>query len=272
MDIAMIESKAKTMRKAAIESIGCAGSGHPGGALSAADIVATLYFYKMNVDPARPDWPDRDRFVLSKGHACPILYAALAEKGYFPKNELQCLRKIDSFLQGHPDMKHTPGIDMSTGSLGQGLSAAVGMAYAARLDKKTYQVYCLIGCGESQEGQIWEAALSAAHYKLDNLVAIIDNNHLQIDGSNDSVMSNGDIAGKFIANGWNTLAIDGHDIAQIAAALDMASALKDKPTAIIAETVKGKGVSFMENKADWHGKAPCREEVDAALCDLGGDR
>ena len=272
MDIGMIEAKAKAMRKAAIESIGCAGSGHPVGALSAADIVATLYFYKMNVDPARPDWPDRDRFVLSKGHACPILYAALAEKGYFPTAELQCLRKIDSFLQGHPDMKHTPGIDMSTGSLGQGLSAAIGMAYAARLDKKDYRVYCLIGCGESQEGQIWEAALSAAHYKLDNLTAIIDNNHLQIDGSNDSVMSNGDIAGKFIANGWNTLAIDGHDIAQIAAALDMASALKGKPTAIIAETVKGKGVSFMENKADWHGKAPCREEVDAALCDLGGDR
>lgn len=268
----MIEAKATAMRKAAIESIGCAGSGHPGGALSAADIVATLYFYKMNVDPARPDWPDRDRFVLSKGHACPILYAALAEKGYFPAAELQCLRKIDSFLQGHPDMKHTPGIDMSTGSLGQGLSAAIGMAYAAGLDKKNYRVYCLIGCGESQEGQIWEAALSAAHYKLDNLTAIIDNNHLQIDGSNDSVMSNGDIAGKFAANGWHVLSIDGHDISQIAAALDLASTLKNKPTAIIAETVKGKGVSFMENQVDWHGKAPCREEVATAMCDLGGDR
>lgn len=260
------------MRQAAVEAIGAAGSGHPGGALSAADIVATLYFHTMKVDPQNPNCPDRDRFVLSKGHACPILYAALAEKGYFPKSELKNLRKIDSFLQGHPDMKHTPGIDMSTGSLGQGLSAAVGMAYAARLDKKNYRVYCLIGCGESQEGQIWEAALSAAHYKLDNLVAIIDNNHLQIDGSNDSVMSNGDIAGKFTANGWHVLAIDGHDVRQIAAALDLAAALQSKPTAIIAETVKGKGVSFMENKVEWHGKAPCRAEVDQALCDLGGEQ
>ena len=257
------------MRRLALEALCRAGSGHPGGSLSAADIVATLYFYKLRVDPAQPKCPDRNRFVMSKGHACPILYAALAERGYFPREEMFNLRKINSFLQGHPDMKQTPGLDMSTGSLGQGLSAGVGMAYAAKLDKKNYKVYCLLGCGECQEGQVWEAAMSASHFNLDNLVAIVDNNHLQIDGANEKVMSNGDLAGKFRANGWHVLNIDGHDVVQIAAALDEADG-QDKPVAIIAETVKGKGISFMENQVDWHGKAPSEEQLSQCVLELEG--
>lgn len=269
LDSNLVQKKANDMRVDALQALCNAGSGHPGGSLSAAEIVATLYFYKMKVDAANPEWPDRDRFVLSKGHACPILYAALAEKGFFPKADLANLRKIDCHLQGHPDMKKTPGLDMSTGSLGQGLSAAVGMAYAAKLDKKAYFVYALLGCGECQEGQVWEAAMSAAHFKLNNLVAIVDNNHLQIDGTNDCVMCNGDLGKKFAANGWQVLYIDGHDVAQIAKALDEADTY-DKPVAIIAETVKGKGVSFMENQVDWHGKAPSEAELAKAVVELGG--
>jgi transketolase len=266
----LIEEKANSMRILALDAIYNAGTGHPGGSLSAADIVATLYFYKMNVNPEKPDWEDRDRFVLSKGHACPIVYAALAEKGYFDKASMKTLRKVDSFLQGHPDMKKTPGIDMSTGSLGQGFSAAVGMAIAGKMDKKDYKVYCLLGCGESQEGQTWEAAMSAGQFKLDNLIAIIDNNHQQIDGTNEEIMNINDISEKYRANHWNVINIDGHDIDQIARALDMADSLKGKPTVIIAETVKGKGVSFMENRTDWHGKAPNKEELSAAVAELGG--
>ncbi|HWR41915.1 transketolase [Sporomusa sp.] len=269
LDTNLIKEKANNMRMAALEAIHCAGSGHPGGSLSAADIVATLYFYKMRVDVANPRWAERDRFVLSKGHACPILYAALGEKGFFPKADLRNLRKLDCHLQGHPDMKNTPGLDMSTGSLGQGVSAAVGMAYAAKLDKLAYKVYCLLGCGECQEGQVWEAAMSAGHFKLDNLVAIVDNNHLQIDGTNECVMCNGDVGLKFKANGWHVIYVDGHDIEQIAKALDDADH-QGKPVAIIAETVKGKGISFMENQVDWHGKAPSEAELAKALVELGG--
>lgn len=269
VDSKFIKEKANSMRIAALEALCNAGSGHPGGSLSAADIVATLYFYKMRVNASNPTWADRDRFVLSKGHACPILYAALAEKGFFPKEDLKNLRKIDCHLQGHPDMKNTPGLDMSTGSLGQGFSAAVGMAYAAKLDKKDYKVYALLGCGECQEGQIWEAAMSAAHFKLTNIVAIVDNNHLQIDGTNDCVMCNGDLGQKFTANGWHVLYVDGHDVEQVANALDEADQ-HDKPVVIIAETVKGKGVSFMENQVDWHGKAPSESDLANAVIELGG--
>jgi transketolase len=268
----LIEEKANSIRISALDAIHNAGTGHPGGSLSAADIVATLYFYKMNINPENPNWEDRDRFVLSKGHACPILYAALAERGFFDKENLKRLRKIDSFLQGHPDMKKTPGVDMSTGSLGQGFSAAVGMAIAGKMDKKSYKVYCLLGCGESQEGQVWEAAMSAGHFKLDNLIAIIDCNHLQIDGTNEEVMGIGDISEKYKASNWNVINIDGHDVEQIARALDMADSFKGKPTVIIAETIKGKGVSFMENRVDWHGKAPNGDELNASLAELGGIR
>lgn len=267
----MIEDKTRAMRGLALEAICNAGSGHPGGSLSAGEIVATLYFYKLKVDSAKPDWPERDRFVLSKGHSCPILYAALAEKGFIAQEDVRRLRKIDCFLQGHPDMKNTPGIDMSTGSLGQGLSASVGMAYAGKLDKKGYKVYCLLGCGECQEGQVWEAAMSGAQFKLDNLVAIIDYNHLQIDGANEDIMDISDIGERFKASRWHVIQIDGHDIEQIAAALDEADTISGKPVAIIAETVKGKGVSFMECQVEWHGKAPNRSELEKAMVELGGE-
>lgn len=269
-DVMMIENKVRAMRRLALEGLCNAGSGHPGGSLSAADIVATLYSYKLRIDSSNPVRPDRDRFVLSKGHACPIYYAALAEKGFFPRDDVRRLRTIDCHLQGHPDMRKTPGVDMSTGSLGQGLSVGVGMAYAGKLDGKDYRVYCLLGCGECQEGQVWEAAMSAAHFKLDNLVAIVDYNHLQIDGSNEEVMNIADLGERFRASRWQVIEIDGHDISRIAAALDEADKAAGRPTVIIAETIKGKGVSFMENQVDWHGKAPNRAELAQALQELGG--
>lgn len=245
-------------------------SGHPGGSLSSAEILTALYFKEMNIDPTNPKWEDRDRFVLSKGHAAPVLYAALAEKGFFPKEELNNLRKVNSMLQGHPDMKGTPGVDMTTGSLGQGLSAAGGMALAGKIDKKDYRVYSIIGDGESQEGLIWEAAMFAAHYKLDNLTVFLDNNGLQIDGTNDEVMNIEPIDDKFKAFGWNVLKIDGHSIDEIIKAIEEAKNTKGKPTMIIAKTFKGKGVSYMENQVGWHGKAPSYEDACKALVELGG--
>ena len=245
-----------------------AKSGHPGGSLSFADIFTYLYFEEMNVDPANPKWEDRDRFVLSKGHVAPGLYSTLAEKGYFPKEDLKTLRHTGSYLQGHPDMKHIPGIDMSSGSLGQGVSVAVGMAAAGKYDKKDYRVYTLTGDGEIQEGQIWEAAMWAGHRKLDNLVVIVDNNNLQIDGSVEDVCSPYPIDKKFEAFNFHVINIDGNDFDQIRAAFKEARETKGMPTAIIAKTVKGKGVSFMENAAGWHGKAPNDEEYEIAMADL----
>lgn len=266
-----LEAKACTIRQDIIRMLGEAKSGHPGGSLSATDIVTTLYFYEMNIDPANPKWPDRDRFVLSKGHAAPVLYAALAEKGYFPREELLTLRKTGSRLQGHPSMKHLPGVEMSTGSLGQGLSAANGMALAARLDGKGYRVYVILGDGEIQEGQVWEAAMAAAHYKLDNMVAILDHNGLQIDGPTEDVMSPEPVADKWRAFGWHVIEINGHDFTEIINALKKAKEVKGKPTMIIANTIKGKGVSFMENQVGWHGNAPNPEQTSQALSELGGE-
>lgn len=266
-----LASKACTIRQDIIRMLSESKSGHPGGSLSAADIVTTLYFYEMKVDPANPKWPDRDRFVLSKGHAAPVLYAALAEKGYFPREELLTLRKTGSRLQGHPSMKHLPGVEMSTGSLGQGLSAANGMALAARLDGKGYRVHVILGDGEIQEGQVWEAAMAAAHYKLDNVVAFLDHNGLQIDGSTEDVMSPEPVADKWRAFGWHVEVINGHDFTEIINALQKAKQVKGKPTMIIANTVKGKGVSFMENQVGWHGNAPCPEQTSQALSELGGE-
>lgn len=245
-------------------------SGHPGGSLSACEILTALYFKEMNVDPANPQWPDRDRFVLSKGHGAPVLYAVLAEKGFFPKDELMKLRKTGAMLQGHPDMKGTKGVDMTTGSLGQGLAAANGMALAGKLDEKGYRVYALIGDGEAQEGLIWEAAMFSAHYKLDNLTVFMDHNGLQIDGFNKDVMDIEPIDEKFKAFGWHVLNIDGHSFEEIFNALEEAKKTKGKPTMIIAKTVKGKGVSFMENQAGWHGKAPSEEEAKKAIDEIGG--
>ncbi|KXZ40508.1 transketolase [Alkalithermobacter thermoalcaliphilus JW-YL-7 = DSM 7308] len=262
---------ATNVRKNILEMIHEAKSGHPGGSLSAVEILTALYFDEMNIDPQNPKKEDRDRFVLSKGHAAPVLYGVLAEKGYFPKQELMKLRKINSMLQGHPDMKGTPGVEMSTGSLGQGLSVACGMAMASKLDNAPWRVYALLGDGEIQEGIIWEACMSAAHYKLDNLVAFLDYNGLQIDGKNEEVMNIGPVADKFKAFGWNVIEIDGHDYDQIFAALDSARETVGKPTMIIAKTVKGKGVSFMENVAGWHGTAPTDEDLKKALDELGGE-
>ena len=256
------------VRMGIIEGTHNAKSGHPGGSLSAADILTYLYFAEMNVDPQNPAKPDRDRFVLSKGHIAPALYATLAHKGFFPVEELKTLRKIGSRLQGHPDMKHIPGIDMSSGSLGQGVSVAVGMAAAGKYDKKDYRVYTLTGDGEIQEGQIWEAAMWAGHRKLDNLVVIVDNNNLQIDGSVEDVCSPYPIDKKFEAFNFHVINIDGNDFDQIRAAFKEARETKGMPTAIIAKTVKGKGVSFMENAAGWHGKAPNDEEYEIAMADL----
>ncbi|WP_213974760.1 transketolase [Tepidanaerobacter acetatoxydans] len=260
-----LNSKARIVRRHIVEMIAEAGSGHPGGSLSSADIVTALYFHIMNVDPQNPHWPERDRFVLSKGHAAPLLYAVLAEKGFFPKEKLLTLRKTGSILQGHPDMKLTPGLDMTTGSLGQGLSAANGMALAAKLDKKSYRVYVVMGDGELEEGQIWEAAMTSAHYKLDNLTAFVDHNGLQIDGPIQKVMSPENIHEKFKAFGWNVIDIDGHDMKQILDAVEEAKTVKNRPTVIVAKTVKGKGVPFMENQVGWHGKAPSPEQVKEAL-------
>ena len=263
-----LEKMANEIRKDIVSEVHSAKSGHPGGSLSSADIFTYLYFEEMNVDPANPKWEDRDRFVLSKGHVAPGLYSTLAEKGYFPKEDLKTLRHTGSYLQGHPDMKHIPGIDMSSGSLGQGVSVAVGMAAAGKYDKKDYRVYTLTGDGEIQEGQIWEAAMWAGHRKLDNLVVIVDNNNLQIDGSVEDVCSPYPIDKKFEAFNFHVINIDGNDFDQIRAAFKEARETKGMPTAIIAKTVKGKGVSFMENAAGWHGKAPNDEEYEIAMADL----
>lgn len=263
-----LEKMANEIRKDIVTAVHSAKSGHPGGSLSSADIFTYLYFEEMNVDPANPKWEDRDRFVLSKGHVAPGLYSTLAEKGYFPKEDLKTLRHTGSYLQGHPDMKHIPGIDMSSGSLGQGVSVAVGMAAAGKYDKKDYRVYTLTGDGEIQEGQIWEAAMWAGHRKLDNLVVIVDNNNLQIDGSVEDVCSPYPIDKKFEAFNFHVINIDGNDFDQIRAAFKEARETKGMPTAIIAKTVKGKGVSFMENAAGWHGKAPNDKEYEIAMADL----
>ena len=257
------------VRMGIIEGTHNAKSGHPGGSLSAADILTYLYFAEMNVDPQNPAKPDRDRFVLSKGHIAPALYATLAHKGFFPVEELKTLRKIGSRLQGHPDMKKIPGVDMSSGSLGQGISAACGMAKAAKLTGADYRVYAVLGDGEIQEGQVWEAAMFASHYNLDNLCILVDNNGLQIDGSIEDVMSPYPIDEKFKAFGFHVINIDGHDFDQIESAYNEARTVKGKPTAIIAKTVKGKGVSFMENVVGWHGKAPNKEEYIKAMKELG---
>lgn len=257
------------MRRHIVSMVTEAASGHPGGSLSAVEILAALYFKIMKVDPTRPRWQERDIFVLSKGHATPVYYSALAERGFFAKEELLTFRKIDSRLQGHPDRKLTPGVDMTTGSLGQGLSAANGMALAARLDgQDERRIYVLLGDGELQEGQVWEAAMTTAHYKLDNVIAFVDYNNLQIDGAVSSVMEVAPIKDKFEAFGWHVQEIDGHDFAQIFAAVDAAKAAAGKPSVIIARTIKGKGVSFMENQAGWHGSAPSREQAEQALREL----
>ena len=271
MEFEKLEDAAKNIRVSVIKSVYAAGSGHPGGSLSAADIVTALYFGEMNIDPKDPKMEGRDKFILSKGHAGPLQYAALAEKGFFPKDELLSLRKLGSRLQGHPDFKKLPGIEMSTGSLGQGFAASVGMAAANKLDKKDGRIYVLLGDGELQEGIVWEAAMSAAHYKLDNLVAVIDWNGLQIDGENDNVMAVKPVDEKFRSFGWNAIMIDGHDFKQITEALAAARNCKGKPTAIVAKTYKGRGVSFMENNAGWHGKAPNEEEAKRAVSELGGE-
>lgn len=261
---------ANKIRMDIIQEIYYAKSGHPGGALSCADILTVLYFNEMNIDELKPNDENRDRFVLSKGHASAALYATLAEKGYFPKEELITFRNISSYLQGHPDMKHTLGVDMSTGSLGQGLSVANGMALASKMDKKGYRVYCLLGDGELEEGQVWEAAMTASKYNLDNLCAIVDCNELQLIGKTDDIkgLNIDDIENKFKSFGFNTLRIDGNNIDSIISALMKAEQTKGMPTCIIAKTVKGKGVSFMENKPEWHGKAPSDEEFKRAIDEL----
>ena len=256
------------IRMGIIDSTHSAKAGHPGGSLSATEIFTYLYFKEMNIDPKNPKWEDRDRFVLSKGHTAPGLYSALAHRGFFPVEDLLTLRKIDSYLQGHPNMNLVPGIDMSTGSLGQGISTAVGMALAAKHTGKSNRVYSLLGDGEIQEGQVWEACMAAAHYKLDNLCIIVDNNGLQIDGNIADVMSPYPIVGKLEAFGFNTLAIDGHDFDAIEEAFNSAKATKGAPTAIVITSVKGKGVSFMENDAGWHGKAPNDAEYEQAMSEL----
>lgn len=272
-DIDQTEKKLKTIacaiRKNIIQMLAESKSGHTGGSLSAVDILTALYFYKMRYKSGEPNWPERDRFVLSKGHAAPALYAVLAEAGYFPKEELMTLRKLGSRLQGHPDRRKLPGIEASTGSLGQGISIACGIALCGKhIDKKDYRVYTMLGDGENQEGEVWEAAMSAAHYRLDNLCAVLDYNGLQIDGLVRDVMNIDPIAGKWRAFGWNVVEADGHDIKELIRVLDDAEKIKGKPSIIIAKTIKGKGVSFMEGKAKYHGLAPSCEECEKGLCEL----
>ena len=270
-----LQKTANEIRKGIVSGVHAAKAGHPGGSLSAADIFTYLYFEEMNIDPKDPKKADRDRFVLSKGHTAPGYYSALAERGFFPKEDLKTLRHLGSYLQGHPDMKHIPGVDMSSGSLGQGISAAVGMALSAKLSNESYRVYTLLGDGEIQEGQVWEAAMCAGFYKADNLIAFVDNNNLQLDGSLEEVMSPYPIGDKFKAFGWNVIEIDGHDVEQIADAVELASVVTGKPTAIVAHTIKGKGVSLFENNVDFHGGQPkpeqwpaCFAELDARLAEL----
>jgi len=259
---------AKRLRRHIITMIGKAGSGHPGGSLSAAEIVTTLYFRVLRHKPQDPQWPDRDRFILSKGHAAPLLYAALAECGYFPVEELSTLRQLDSRLQGHTDRTVTPGVEMSAGALGQGVSFGIGIALAGRLNSQNYRVYVLLGDGECDEGQVWEAAMSAAHFKVDNLTAIVDNNGQQIDGWNRDVMNLEPFNKKWQAFGWHVIEVDGHNFNQLIDAFEQAKLVKGQPTVIIAHTIKGKGVSFMENNPDFHGKAPNAEQVEIALKEL----
>lgn len=266
--ITAFKKQATTIRKHIIDEVHTASSGHPGGSLSCTDILTVLYFHEMRVDTSNPRWADRDRFVLSKGHCAPALYATLAEKGFFPTEDLLGFRNINSYLQGHPSMKDVPGVDMSTGSLGQGISAAVGMALAGKLDKKDYRVYSILGDGEIEEGQVWEACMAAAHYKLDNLTAFLDHNGLQIDGKITDVMSPESVHEKFKAFGWKVISVNGHDHQQIIEAIDEAKKTKGMPTMIVAETVKGKGVSFMENAAGWHGTAPDKDQRDKAIAEL----
>ena len=277
MNKTKLQITANEVRKGIITGVHAAKAGHPGGSLSAADIFTYLYFEEMNIDPKDPKKADRDRFVLSKGHTAPGLYATLAQRGYFPVEDLKTLRHLGSYLQGHPDMKHIPGVDMSSGSLGQGISAAVGMALSAKLSNDSYRVYTLLGDGEIQEGQVWEAAMCAGFYKADNLIAFVDNNNLQLDGSLEEVMSPYPIGDKFKAFGWNVIEIDGHDVEQIADAVELASVVTGKPTVIVAHTVKGKGVSLFEDNVDFHGGQPkpeqwpeCFAELDARLAELEG--
>jgi transketolase len=263
-----LQDKAKTLRRHIIRMISQANSGHPGGSLSAVEIITALYFHEMRHDPKNPDWPDRDRFVLSKGHAAPALYAALSECGYFPVDELATLRKMDSRMQGHCEVGTTPGVEMSTGPLGQGLSFGVGCALAARLDERDSRVYVLLGDGELNEGQVWEAAMAAAQFGLDNLVAIVDRNNIQLDGWTYDIMNTEPVAGKWRAFGWHVTQISGHNFDHIIAAFEKAKSVSGKPTVIIAKTVKGKGVSFMENNPEFHGKAPTAEQTEQALKEL----
>ena len=268
MNIEDLKMKAKKIRKDIIEEVYNANSGHPGGSLSISDIMAVLYFNELRIDEKNPRWEERDRLVLSKGHCSPALYAALAERGFFDKEDLKSFRKIESNLQGHPDLNKVPGVDMTSGSLGQGLSIANGMAIAGKMDNKDYRVYTILGDGEIEEGQVWEAAMTANKYKLDNLCVIVDNNNLQIDGTIEEVMSSYPIDEKFKSFGFNVLTIDGNNIEEILSAFEIAKQTKNKPTCIIAKTIKGKGVSFMENKVGWHGKAPNEEEYEEAMKNL----
>ena len=267
-DIKQLQEKAKEVRKGIIEAVYSNKSGHPGGSLSIADIMTVLYFNQMNIDEKNPKWEDRDRLVLSKGHCSPALYSCLANRGFFDVEKLKTFRNINSNLQGHPDMNKVPGVDISSGSLGQGLSCANGMAIAGKMDNKNYRVYCILGDGEIEEGQVWEAAMASNKYKLDNLCVIVDNNNLQIDGTIEEVMSSYPIDEKFKSFGFQIINIDGHNIKEIIDAFDVAKNIKGKPTCIIAKTIKGKGVSFMENQAGWHGKAPNDEEFKIAMADL----
>lgn len=266
--LTMLKEHANNIRLGALEAVHSAASGHPGGSLSIADILSYLYFAEMNVDASNPDWEDRDRFVLSKGHTAPALYGVLAEKGFFPKEDLKTFRHIDSYLQGHPDMKGTPGVDMSSGSLGLGISAACGMALSAKIRNKDYRVFTVLGDGELGEGQVWEAAMFAGHYDLDNLCAFVDWNGLQIDGPIAEVMDSTPIDKKFEAFGWNVVMIDGHNFDEIEAAVENFKATSGKPTCVVCKTTKGKGVSFMENQVGWHGSAPNKEQYDQAVAEL----
>ena len=266
--IEQLEQIAKQVRKGILEEVYSASSGHPGGSLSIADIMTVLYFNEMNIRQEQPNWEDRDRLVLSKGHCSPALYSCLANRGFFSVEDLKTFRNINSYLQGHPDKNKIPGVDMTTGSLGQGLSAANGMAIAGKMDKKDYRVYCILGDGEIEEGQIWEAAMAANKYKLDNLCVIVDNNNLQIDGTIEEVMSPYPIDEKFKSFGFQIINIDGHNIDEILKAFEVAKTIKGKPTCIIAKTIKGKGVSFMEGKAEWHGIAPNEEQYNLAIKEL----
>jgi transketolase len=262
-----LEAKAKEVRRLIVQMLCEAGSGHPGGSLSSADLITALFFAVMRHNPKEPQWPERDRFHMSKGHCCPLWYAVLAETGYFSRKELLTLRKLGSMLQGHPD-RRVPGVDVASGSLGQGLSVALGMSLASRIDKKDYRVYVLLGDGEIQEGNIWEAAMAASHYRVDNLCAILDYNGFQIDGRTKDIMELEPLAAKWKAFGWHTIEINGHNMKEILAAYDKARSVKGKPTVIIAHTIKGKGVSFMENVVDFHGRAPTKEETAQALKEL----